>query len=90
MFLGEIEEILEVIEPSQFAKVQEPLFRQISRCVSSPHFQVRIYDTIMRKACASSLVPVCFMIKGECEVEIRYALLPCMELYNLQQCSGNN
>jgi len=44
MFLGEIEEILDVIEPSQFAKIQEPLFRQISRCVSSPHFQVRIYD----------------------------------------------
>nr|CAD7570133.1 unnamed protein product [Timema californicum] len=40
MFLGEIEEILDVIEPSQFVKIQEPLFRQISRCVSSPHFQV--------------------------------------------------
>jgi len=40
MFLGEIEEILDVIEVAQFVKVQEPLFRQISRCVSSPHFQV--------------------------------------------------
>ncbi|XP_078034449.1 serine/threonine-protein phosphatase regulatory subunit widerborst isoform X2 [Augochlora pura] len=40
MFLGEIEEILDVIEPSQFIKIQEPLFRQIARCVSSPHFQV--------------------------------------------------
>ncbi|XP_023214526.1 serine/threonine-protein phosphatase 2A 56 kDa regulatory subunit epsilon isoform-like [Centruroides sculpturatus] len=40
MFLGEIEEILDVIEPSQFAKIQEPLFRQIAKCVSSPHFQV--------------------------------------------------
>jgi hypothetical protein len=44
MFLGEIEEILDVIEPTQFVKIQEPLFRQISRCVSSPHFQVRICD----------------------------------------------
>jgi hypothetical protein len=51
MFLGEIEEILDVIEPSQFAKIQEPLFRQISRCVSSPHFQVWIYGDIMRSAC---------------------------------------
>ena len=42
MFLGEIEEILDVIEPTQFAKVQEPLFKQIARCVSSPHFQVRV------------------------------------------------
>ncbi|CAG2165626.1 unnamed protein product [Oppiella nova] len=40
MFLGEIEEILDVIEPSQFVRVQDSLFRQISRCVSSPHFQV--------------------------------------------------
>ncbi|XP_031833517.1 serine/threonine-protein phosphatase regulatory subunit widerborst isoform X2 [Nomia melanderi] len=40
MFLGEIEEILDVIEPTQFVKIQEPLFRQIARCVSSPHFQV--------------------------------------------------
>lgn len=40
MFLGEIEEILDVIEPSQFVKIEEPLFKQISRCVSSPHFQV--------------------------------------------------
>ncbi|XP_013398866.1 serine/threonine-protein phosphatase 2A 56 kDa regulatory subunit epsilon isoform isoform X2 [Lingula anatina] len=40
MFLGEIEEILDVIEPTQFQKIQEPLFKQIARCVSSPHFQV--------------------------------------------------
>uniref|UniRef100_A0A6P7FUA6 Serine/threonine-protein phosphatase 2A 56 kDa regulatory subunit epsilon isoform-like n=1 Tax=Diabrotica virgifera virgifera TaxID=50390 RepID=A0A6P7FUA6_DIAVI len=39
MFLGEIEEVLDVIEPSQFLRIQEPLFRQISKCVSSPHFQ---------------------------------------------------
>ncbi|XP_001366802.2 serine/threonine-protein phosphatase 2A 56 kDa regulatory subunit alpha isoform isoform X1 [Monodelphis domestica] len=40
MFLGEIEEILDVIEPTQFKKIEEPLFKQISRCVSSSHFQV--------------------------------------------------
>jgi hypothetical protein len=51
MFLGEIEEILDVIEPTQFVKIQEPLFRQISRCVSSPHFQVRVYDAITRCVC---------------------------------------
>lgn len=43
MFLGEIEEVLDVIEPSQFTRIQEPLFRQIARCVSSPHFQVGIH-----------------------------------------------
>ncbi|RXM36979.1 Serine/threonine-protein phosphatase 2A 56 kDa regulatory subunit alpha isoform [Acipenser ruthenus] len=40
MFLGEIEEILDVIEPTQFKKIQEPLFKQIAKCVSNPHFQV--------------------------------------------------
>ncbi|KAF9578349.1 Serine/threonine-protein phosphatase 2A 56 kDa regulatory subunit gamma isoform, partial [Lunasporangiospora selenospora] len=40
MFLNEIEEILDVIEPSEFVKIEGPLFTQISRCVSSPHFQV--------------------------------------------------
>ena len=42
MFLGEVEEILDVIEPSQFQKIQEPLFKQVARCVSSPHFQVKL------------------------------------------------
>ncbi|XP_038654864.1 serine/threonine-protein phosphatase 2A 56 kDa regulatory subunit delta isoform isoform X1 [Scyliorhinus canicula] len=40
MFLNELEEILDVIEPSEFVKVMEPLFRQLAKCVSSPHFQV--------------------------------------------------
>uniref|UniRef100_A0A672KZC1 Serine/threonine protein phosphatase 2A regulatory subunit n=1 Tax=Sinocyclocheilus grahami TaxID=75366 RepID=A0A672KZC1_SINGR len=40
MFLGELEEILDVIEPTQFVKILDPLFKQISKCVSSPHFQV--------------------------------------------------
>lgn len=43
MFLGEIEEILDVIEPTQFKKIQEPLFKQISRCVANPHFQVGLW-----------------------------------------------
>uniref|UniRef100_A0A8C5K853 Serine/threonine-protein phosphatase 2A 56 kDa regulatory subunit n=1 Tax=Jaculus jaculus TaxID=51337 RepID=A0A8C5K853_JACJA len=40
MFLNELEEILDVIEPSEFVKIMEPLFRQLAKCVSSPHFQV--------------------------------------------------
>ena len=40
MFLNELEEILDVIEPSEFTKVLEPLFRQLAKCISSPHFQV--------------------------------------------------
>ena len=40
MFLNELEEILDVIEPAEFQKVMEPLFKQLAKCVSSPHFQV--------------------------------------------------
>lgn len=40
MFLNEIEDILEVIEPSEFLKIQIPLFAQLLKCISSPHFQV--------------------------------------------------
>lgn len=43
MFLGEIEEILDVIDLVQFDKIQVPLFKQIAKCVSSPHFQVRYF-----------------------------------------------
>lgn len=41
MYLGEVEEILDVIQPNQFMKIQRALFKQLARCVSSPHFQVR-------------------------------------------------
>merc|ERR1712055_418200 len=49
MFLNELEEILDVMEPAEFSKVMEPaefskvmepLFRKLAACVSSPHFQV--------------------------------------------------
>lgn len=41
MFLNELEEILDVMEPVEFSKVMQALFKQISRCIASPHFQVR-------------------------------------------------
>ncbi|ESN99913.1 hypothetical protein HELRODRAFT_83594 [Helobdella robusta] len=40
MFLNELEEILDVIEPTEFHKVMVPLFKQLAKCVTSPHFQV--------------------------------------------------
>ena len=62
MFLGEIEEILDVIEPAQFVKIQEPLFKQIAKCVSSPHFQVE-------KTKLSTLYPYMYVFRwrrGHC------------------------
>lgn len=44
MFLNELEEVLDIIESTEFKKVMVPLFYQLARCVSSPHFQVKILD----------------------------------------------
>ncbi|KAH8701976.1 phosphatase 2A regulatory B subunit-domain-containing protein [Talaromyces proteolyticus] len=40
MFLNEVEDIFEVMDPAEFAKVQESLFTQLAKSVASPHFQV--------------------------------------------------
>jgi serine/threonine-protein phosphatase 2A regulatory subunit B' len=40
MYLNEVEDIFEVMDPGEFSKVQEPLFNQLAKSVASPHFQV--------------------------------------------------
>jgi serine/threonine-protein phosphatase 2A regulatory subunit B' len=40
LFLIEIEDIFEVIEPQEFVKIHVPLFMQLAKCIASPHFQV--------------------------------------------------
>ncbi|AOW04747.1 phosphatase 2A regulatory B subunit-domain-containing protein [Yarrowia lipolytica] len=40
MFLNEIEDIFEVMEPTEFQRIQIPLFSQLAKCISSQHFQV--------------------------------------------------
>ncbi len=77
MFLGEIEEILDVIEPSQFIRVQEPLFKQIAACISSPHFQVSFlfHTRAFLPHCASRQTSSC----STCErAEVMYV---CMHLF---------
>jgi serine/threonine-protein phosphatase 2A regulatory subunit B' len=44
MYLNEVEDIFEVMDPAEFAKVQEPLFNQLAKSVASPHFQVTHYQ----------------------------------------------
>ncbi|KAG8390574.1 hypothetical protein BUALT_Bualt01G0097700 [Buddleja alternifolia] len=39
LFLGELEEILEVTQSAEFQRCMVPLFRQIGRSLNSPHFQ---------------------------------------------------
>ncbi|CAD5179813.1 unnamed protein product [Musa acuminata subsp. malaccensis] len=40
LFLGELEEVLETTQPTEFQQCMVPLFKQISRCLNSSHFQV--------------------------------------------------
>ncbi|CAA0814434.1 Serine/threonine protein phosphatase 2A 57 kDa regulatory subunit B beta isoform [Striga hermonthica] len=40
LFLGELEEVLEVTQSAEFRRCIVPLFRQIGRCINSSHFQV--------------------------------------------------
>ncbi|TYI43443.1 hypothetical protein ES332_A01G170300v1 [Gossypium tomentosum] len=40
LFLGELEEVLEATQSAEFQRCVVPLFRQIARCLNSPHFQV--------------------------------------------------
>lgn len=40
MFLGELEEVLELTEMADFQKCVVPLFRRIAQCLNSSHFQV--------------------------------------------------
>eukprot|EP00798_Chlamydomonas_sp_ICE-L_P019060 gene19060-25664_t len=40
LFLGELEEILELTQAAEFQKVMIPLFKQLSNCLNSQHFQV--------------------------------------------------
>ena len=59
MFLNELEEILDVIEPAEFQKVMVPLFNQLAKCVSSHHFQVSsTLDTNQLKFRQTMLVTV--------------------------------
>lgn len=40
MFLNEIEDIFEIMENSEFTKIQIPLCVQLTKCIQSSHFQI--------------------------------------------------
>merc|ERR1711920_256306 len=40
LFLNELEETLELTQPSEFHRMQEPLFSRLALCITCPHFQV--------------------------------------------------
>merc|ERR1719281_1439458 len=40
LFINELEETLELVQPPEFHSVQDALFRRIAQCITCPHFQV--------------------------------------------------
>ena len=40
LFLSELEELLELTQQGEFEKIVMPLFKQLSACLNSSHFQV--------------------------------------------------
>jgi len=47
MILGEVEEILEVVDAKNFKTIAEPLFQQLSKSIISPHFQVSLSCSVV-------------------------------------------
>ena len=69
LFLGELEEVLELTQAAEFVKTMLPLFRRISVCINSSHFQVAERalflwnnDYIVNLVAQNrhALLPVCF------------------------------
>jgi len=46
MILGEVEEILEVVDAKNFKTIAEPLFQQLAKSIVSPHFQVSLFRAL--------------------------------------------
>ncbi|KAH7373270.1 hypothetical protein KP509_17G047800 [Ceratopteris richardii] len=40
ILLGEVEEVLELTQPTEFQRCMVPFFKQLARCLNSSHFQV--------------------------------------------------
>lgn len=54
MILGEVEEILEVIDAKNFKTIAEPLFQQLAKSIVSPHFQVSLSSSPLESVTVTS------------------------------------
>ena len=60
MFLGELEEILELINMVEFQSIMVPLFWRTRCCINSFHFQVQLLS--YAKSVWWNLVIICFVL----------------------------
>lgn len=85
MFLNELEEILDVIEPSEFVKIMEPLFRQLAKCVSSPHFQVCRFGRRVGCPCWNDVLSVQLLVLWVCcDPRVKFSFL--LDMYFKIRC----
>lgn len=66
LFLGELEEILELTQAAEFQAVMTPLFMRIARCLSSSHFQVCTKGSQPKKGflAQNQSAVICFIFYG--------------------------
>jgi serine/threonine-protein phosphatase 2A regulatory subunit B' len=92
MFLNEVEDIFEVMDPGEFAKVQEPLFNQLAKSVASPHFQVGLDEFCLDESANTYRLPNVHCISGTMSISaILSAIMSkqffqsCLRLYTRTQ-----
>ncbi|KAH9618627.1 hypothetical protein KSS87_005772 [Heliosperma pusillum] len=56
LFLGELEEVLEATQGAEFQRCMVPLFRQIARCLNSPHFQTAVNYFLLKRQLSPDIV----------------------------------
>jgi len=75
MYLNELEEVLDVIEPAEFQKIMKPLFKQLAKCVSSPHFQVLHFQHFTELYIVFCIFLYCIHLRMKSRHVIYYELL---------------
>lgn len=66
MFLVELEQVLDLTEIPEFQRCMIPLFQQIGSCISSPHFQVIIFHSLLFSYSLSQTMHVHRWLSGRC------------------------
>ncbi|KAJ3456051.1 hypothetical protein MRS44_016074 [Fusarium solani] len=76
LLLNEVEDIFKVLDSAEFFKVQGPLFRQLAKSMTSPHYQV-----VERTLCLWNGAHFCELVTDGAEVILPIMFGPLFENY---------
>ena len=62
--MGEVEEMLEVVDAKNFKAIAEPLFQQLSKSIVSPHFQVSLSRSLLKNSLRLALLKRSETVQG--------------------------